>query len=117
MDQDIIIRLNSYFGQNGLIFHSKLNEYYKMALPKFDEIKRIYEILDSNPQYSTLENRLCYISSCIYFLSRTDESYKNIFYYKVIGHLHIKQDPINDSFLFLIYNCIDFEENFLVKKD
>ena len=113
MDQDIIIRLNSYFGQNGLIFHSKLNEYYKMPLPKFDEIKRLYETIDSNPQYSTLDNRLCYISCCLYFLSKTDESFKSIFLQKVLKSLNIKSDAINDSYLFLIYNCIDFDENFL----
>ena len=113
MENDLIIRLNSYFGQNGLIFHSKLNEYYKMALPKFDEIKRIYESIESNPQFATLENRVCYISCCLYFLSKSDESYKNIFLRKVMPSLQIKEDPINDSYLFLIYNCIDFDENFL----
>ena len=113
MENEVNIRLNSYFSSNGLIFQSKLNEYYKMAVPKFEEIKRIYDAIDSNPQFATLDNKLCYIACCLYILSKSDEKYKTMFLHKVMTNLDIKIDPINDSYLFLIYNCIDFDENFL----
>ena len=113
MENEIKNSLTTYFGTYGLIFYSKINEYYKVPLPKIEFIKNLYESLDTNPQYENFPNKINYIACCLYLLSRKDESYKEIFCHKIISRLIIKKDPIDDIYLALIYNCIDFDENFL----
>ncbi len=113
MENELKNSLTTYFGEYGLIFYNKLNEYYKVPLPQKEVIKNIYDSLDANPQYQNLPNRINYIACCIYYLSRTDESYKEIFCRKIISGLSIKTNPIDDIYLSLIFNCIDFDENFL----
>ena len=113
MENEIKNTLTTYFGIYGLIFFNKLNEYYKVPLPQKEVIKNIYDSLDTNPQFENLPNKINYIACCLYILSRKDESYKKLFLNKVIGRLMIKKDPLDDIHLAEIYNCIDFDENFL----
>ena len=113
MENDIKNHLTTYFGTYSLIFYNKLNEYYKVPLPQKEKIKNIFESLDNNPQYANIQNRLNYIACCLYILSRADENYKSIFCHRVISNLDLKTDPIDDVQLALIYNCIDFDENFV----
>ena len=113
MENDIKNPLTTYFGIYGLIFYNKFNEYYKVPLPQKEMIKNIYESLDSNPQYANLQNRINYTACCLYILSRIDGSYVEVFCHKVISKLILKTDPIDDIQLALIYNCIDFDENFV----
>ena len=101
------------FSKDGLIFFCKFNEYCKNKSLKFEEIMCIYNTLESNPQFQNLENRICYLSCCLYLLTKYDEKYMTTFCQKIISNLSLKQNPINDTYLFLIYNCIDFDENFL----
>ena len=112
MENDIKNSLTTYFGTYGLIFYNKLNEYYKVPFPKKENIKNLYDTLD-NPQNENFPNRVNYIACCLYVLSRKDESYKMVFRQKVISSINIKKDPLDDIHLALIYNCIDFDENFL----
>ena len=112
MENDIRNSLTTYFGEYGLIIFSKLNEYYKVPLPNKETIKNIYDSLDSNPKYENFPNRINYIACCIYFLARSDSSYQIVFYHKIMPKLKIKTDPNDDTYLALIYNCIDFDENF-----
>ena len=113
MENEIKNTLTTYFGIYGLIFFNKLNEYYKVPLPQKEVIKNIYDSLDTNPQFENLPNKINYIACCLYILSRKDASYKKLFLNKVIGRLMIKKDPLDDIHLAEIYNCIDFDENFL----
>lgn len=102
-----------HFGQEGLIFFCKFNEYYRQKPLNFDELMCIYNTLESNPQFQNLENKNCYLSCCLYLLSRYDEKFLKIFSQKIILLLDLRNNPINDTYLYLIYNCIDFDENFM----
>ena len=113
MENNIIGQINLHFGQEGQIIICKSNEYYKKKQLKLEEILIIKDNLDTNPKFQNLENRLCYLSCCIYLLARYDEKYITEFCKQIIKNLSLIQNPINDTYLFLIYNCIDFEENFL----
>ena len=106
-------QINYNFSQDGLIFICKKNEYYKNKSLKFEEILCILNALESNIQFKNLGNRICYISCCLYLLTRYDEKYISEFSKKIIGSLNLKENPLNDTYLFLIFNCIDFDENFL----
>lgn len=113
MENDLKNTLNTYFGEYGLIFYSKLNEYYKVPLPNNESIKNIFDSLNINQENENYPNKLNYIACCLYLLSRKDESYKGVFCKNIISTLNIKTNPVNDIYLALIYNCIDFDENFL----
>ena len=113
MEFDFKNSLTTYFGNYGLIFFVKHNEYYKASLPNIDTIKNIYDKLDNNPNFENLENKNNYKACCIYLLSRKDESYIEIFCKKIISSMSIKNDEIDDNHLSLIFNCIDFDENFM----
>ena len=113
MENNIMNQIMYYFSKDGLIFFCKSNEYNKSKPLKFDEIMCIYNTLESNPQFQNLENRICYLSCSLYLLTKYDEKYTTTFCQKIMSNLSMKQNPINDTYLFLIYNCIDFDENFL----
>ena len=68
MESELKNSLTTYFGEYGLIFYNKLNEYYKVPLPQKEVIKNIYDSLDANPQYQNFPNRINYIACCIYYL-------------------------------------------------
>ena len=113
MENNIIGQINFHFGQEGQIIICKKNEYYKKKQLKLEEILIIKDNLETNPKLQNLENRLCYLSCCIYLVAKYDEKYKAEFCKQIIKNLSLIQNPINDAYLSLIYNCIDFEENFL----
>ena len=113
MESEIRNTLLKYFGTYGLIMFNEVNEYYKVPLPQKEVIKNIYESLEYNPQYENFPNKINYIACCLYLLTRKDETYKNLFMNKVISSLKLKKDPTDDIHLAQVYNCIDFDENFL----
>ena len=106
-------QINQYFSPDGLIIFCKANEYNKIKPLKFEEIMCIMNTLESNPKFNNLENKICYISCCLYLLSKYNDKYIPTFSKKILSQLSLKQNPINDSYLFTIYNCIDYDENFL----
>ena len=113
MENNLMNQIIYYFSQEGLIFYNKSNEFYKNNQPKFEETIMMKNALESNPQFQNIENRICYLSCCLYLLTKYDEQFKTEFCKKILSNLSPKNNPINDPFLFLIYNCIDFDENFL----
>ena len=113
MENNLMNQILFYFSQDGLIFYCKSNEYYKNNQPKFEETMMMKNALESNPQFQNIENRICYLSCCLYLLTKNDEQFKTEFCKKILSNLSPKNNPLNDTFLFLIYNCIDFDENFL----
>ena len=113
MESNIKNQIMFHFSEDGLIFFCKSNEYYRNNSLKFEETMTIYNTLNSNSQFQNLQNIICYQACCLYLLTKYDEKYKNEFCHKIISTLSLKQNPINDTYLFLIFNCIDFDENFI----
>ena len=62
-------------------------KYYKVNPLKYDEIKCIYNALDSNPLFNKLENKICYLSCCLYLLTKKDDKNITIFCQKVFSKL------------------------------
>ncbi len=113
MENIIMNQIMFHFSEDGLIFFCKSNEYYKNKSLKFEEIMTLYNTLNSNSQFQNLPNKICYEACCLYLLTKCDEKYKNEFCQKIISNLSLKKNPINDTYLFLIFNCVDFDENFI----
>jgi hypothetical protein len=53
------------------------------------------------------------IACCLYYLSKNNEEYQSKFIFLIIEKLNISNDQINDRALVLIYNIIEFDEQYL----
>ena len=93
MENTLIENINFHFGQEGQIFYCKFNEYNKNKQLNLDEILHIKQNLESNQQLQYLENRICYISCCIYLLAKIDQKYIIDFGKNIIKILNLKQNP------------------------
>ena len=53
------------------------------------------------------------IACCLYYLSKDNQKYQDEFTTQIIEQLDINADIINDEALILIYNIIEFDEQYL----
>ena len=109
---DIIPKIKSHFGKESLLVYGKSCDYYQIDLISKEDIEIYYKYLMSN-QEERNKRDLVDISCCLYFLSKNDKYYQDLFVSYIIEHIDIGTDPINDETLFLIYNIIEFDEQYL----
>ena len=109
---DIISKIKSHFGDESLLMYSKSCDYYQINPLNREDIEKYYEYLMSNQEIKD-ENNLNEISCCLYYLSQNNKNYQEEFISYIIERLDIGNDPINDKNLVLIYNIIEFDEQYL----
>ena len=109
---DIIPKIKSHFGDESLLMYSKSCDYYQINPLNREDIEKYYEYLMSNQEIKD-ENNLNEISCCLYYLSQNNKNYQEEFISYIIERLDIGNDPINDKNLVLIYNIIEFDEQYL----
>ena len=109
---DIIPKIKSHFGDESLLMYSKSCDYYQTNPISKEDIEKYYKYLMSN-QEKRNENNLNEISCCLYYLSQNNKKYQEEFHSYIIERLDIGTDPINDQTLVLIYNIIEFDEQYL----
>jgi hypothetical protein len=111
-NHDIITKIKSHFGEESLLMYSKSCDYYQINPLNREDIEKYYKYLKSN-QEKRNENNLNEISCCLYYLSQNNKNYQEEFISYIIERLDIGSDPINDQNLVLIYNIIEFDEQYL----
>ncbi len=109
---DIIPKIKSHFGDEFLLMYCKSCDYYQINPINIEDIEKYYKYLMSN-QEKRNENNLNEISCCLYYLSKNNKNYQEKFISYIIERLDIGSDPINDETLVLIYNIIEFDEQYL----
>ena len=110
---DNLIKKNiNHFGREGVILHSKSNDYYNINKVKLDDIKMFYELLKSDEFPNNNLNKKTLLSCCLYYLTKVDNKYKTEFVDDIIQKLSTS-DPINDTNLILIYNIIEYDQRYL----
>ena len=112
MYDKLISKMKSHFGEESLIMYSKSCDYYQINPIKRDDIQMYYEYLMSN-QISDKKKCINDISCCLYYLSKNNKDYQDKFYNQIIEQLDINEDQINDGTLILIYNIIEYDEQYL----
>lgn len=112
MYKNLLSKMQNHFSKDGLIMYSKYNDYYKINPISFTDIKMFYALLISNEPLDVYIRKPSHIACCLYYLSKESQEYKKIMYEKIILKLK-KNDEINDTNLFLIYNIIDYIEKYL----
>lgn len=112
MYNNLIRKMKHHFGEESLIMYSKSCDYYQINPIKKDDIQMYYDYLMSN-QNSDNKKSINDISCCLYYLSQNNKEYQDKFTSQIIERLDINEDQINDDTLTLIYNVIEFDEQYL----
>ena len=109
---NLIHKMKSHFGNESLIIYSKSCDYYQINPINKDDSYMYYKYLmsDDVPNYQKTIND---ISCCLYYLSKNNKEYQEKFVSQIIEKLDIVNDKINDDTLCLIYNIIEFDEQYL----
>ena len=104
--------MKSHFGDESLIIFSKSCDYYQINPVKREDIEMYYQYLMSDEGKNN-QKIINDISCCLYYLSKNNKNYQETFTSKIIENLDINNDLINDDTLILIYNIIEFDEQYL----
>ena len=110
---DIIPKIKSHFGDEFLLMYCKSCDYYQINPINIQDIEKYYKYLMNNQEKRNENNNLNEISCCLYYLSHNNKNYQEEFHSYIIERLDIGSDPINDETLVLIYNIIEFDEQYL----
>lgn len=113
MYSKLISKMTKYFSELGSIIYSKACKFSGINLVTNDDIKMYYQLLNSKdvsfPPKVCLNN---HIACCLYYLTREDEKYQEIFIEKYLKTMRINLN-INEENLVLIYNVIEFDKTYL----
>ena len=112
MYNKLISKMKSHFGEESLIMYSKSCDYFQINPIKKEDIQMYYEYLMSD-YVKTENNTINDLSCCLYYLSKYSKDYLDKFTTLIIEKLDINEDRINDDTLVLIYNTIEFDEQYL----
>ena len=112
MYNKLISKIKSHFGEESLIMYSKSCDYFQINPIKKEDIQMYYEYLMSD-YVKTENNTINDLSCCLYYLSKYSKDYLDKFTTLIIEKLDINEDRINDDTLVLIYNTIEFDEQYL----
>ena len=112
MYNKLISKLKSHFGDESLIMYSKSCDYFQINPIKKEDIQMYYEYLMSD-QINNKQKSINDIACCLYYLSKNNKDYQDKFTTQIIERLDINEDLINDDTLVLIYNIIEFDEQYL----
>lgn len=113
MYSKLISKMTKYFSELGSIIYSKACKFSGMNIVSNDDIKMYYELLNSEnvelpPKVSFYNHTAC----CLYYLSKDDEKYKEIFIEKYLKTLNVNLKKSEEN-LVLIFNIIEFDKTFL----
>ena len=112
MYDKLISKMKSHFGDESLIIYSKSCDYYQINPIKKEDIQMYYDYLMSD-QGANKQKSINDLSCCLYYLSKNNKEEQNKFTSLIIEKLDINNDLINDDTLVLIYNIIEFDEQYL----
>ena len=113
MYDKLVTKMKLHFGKDeSLIMYSKSCDYYQINPIKIEDVQMYYNYLISEKVQSN-QNTINDIACCLYYLSKNNKEYQDKFTSQIIQRLDINKDEINDDTMFLIYNIIEFDEQYL----
>ena len=114
MYNKLISKMKSHFGDESLIIYSKSCDYYQINPIKKEDIQMYYDYLMSDIKSNNNDQKTINdLSCCLYYLSKYNKDFQDKFTSQIIEKIDINNDAINDDMLILIYNIIEFDEQYL----
>lgn len=90
--------MTKHFSELGSIMYSKACDYSEIYPISKDDIKMYYEVLNLNDvSFPEKVSRRNHLTCCLYYLSKDDNKYRNIFLDKFLKTINIKQLEINQE--------------------
>jgi tetratricopeptide (TPR) repeat protein len=106
--------MTNHFSELGSIMFSKACDYSTIYPISKDDIKMYYELLNSNDvTFPEKISRRNHLTCCLYYLSKIDNKYKNIFLDKFLKTINIKELEINQENLVFVFNIIEYDKTYL----
>lgn len=94
--------------------YSKACDYSEIYPISKDDIKMYYEVLNLNDvSFPEKVSRRNHLTCCLYYLSKDDNKYRNIFLDKFLKTINIKQLEINQENLVFVFNIIEYDKTYL----
>jgi hypothetical protein len=106
--------MTNHFSELGSLVYSKACDYSELYPITKDDIMMYYKLLtedDSNiPENISKKN---HISCCLYYLTKYNKSYKDVFIDKFLKNMSVKGVEQTNENLTLIFNIIEFDKIYL----
>ena len=112
MYDDIISKMTTHFSEIGSILYSKAYDFFKKDPISTEEIETYYDLLCSDEIISQNINRRNHQMCCLFYLSKDDNNYIDIFVEKYIGSIELALE-INSENLIMVFNIIEFDKIYL----
>ena len=113
MYDDIISKMTTHFSEIGSILYSKAYDFFKKDPISTEEIETYYDLLCSDEIISQNVNRRNHQMCCLFYLSKDDNNYIDIFVEKYIGSIELNSLEINSENLIMVFNIIEFDKIYL----
>ena len=114
MYANFIKKMTNHFSELGNLIYSKACDYSELYPITKDDIMMYYKLLtedDSNiPENISKKN---HISCCLYYLTKYNKSYKDVFIDKFLKNMSVKGVEQTNENLTLIFNIIEFDKIYL----
>ena len=114
MYNKLISKMTNHFSELGSIMYSKACDYSAIHPISKDDIKMYYEVLNlSDVTFPEKVSRRNHLTCCLYYLSKDDNKYRNIFLEKFLKTINIKALDINQENLIFVFNIIEYDKTYL----
>ena len=109
-----INKMINHFSELGNLVYSKACDYSELYPITKDDIVMYYKLLtedEGNIPKNISKNN--HISCCLYYLTKDNKSYKDVFIDKFLKNISVKNITQNNENLTLIFNIIEFDKIYL----
>ena len=110
----LISKMSRHFSELGSIIYSKSCDFYNINEISRDDITMYYDVLNTpDVEFPEKVSKNNHIACCLYYLSKEDKKYYDVFLNKFLANLSFSTLKTNEENLILIFNIIEFDKTFL----
>ena len=109
-----IKKMTNHFSELGSLIYSKACDYSELYPITKDDIMMYYKLLTEEDGYIPKNiSKNNHISCCLYYLTKDNKNYKDVFIDKFLKNISVKNISQNNENLTLIFNIIEFDKIYL----
>ena len=110
---DLICKMTEHFTDIGSILYSKAYDFFNNNPISNEEVEMYYDLLCSDEILPENINKRNHKMCCLFYLSKDDDNYIDIFVEKFIGSIEINALETSQENLIMIFNIIEFDKIYL----
>ena len=113
MYDSLINKMDEHFSDIGSILYSKACDFSKLHDISIEDIEMYYDLLCSKESFPENINRKNHKMCCLYYLSKDNQEYRDVFMEKYLGTIDVNKLGKNPENLMMIFNIIEFDKSYL----